>query len=93
MNVTNDSAASMDLKLRPNHDPDGKPVLEWTSGTEQSTMLCDFLYERDDTPVNWVFPSDAEATPQQTYSPPVATNAAPGYTCSAIFWDNRSAYW
>jgi hypothetical protein len=47
MNVTNDTAASMDLKLRPNHDPAGKPVLEWTSGTEQSTMLCDFLYESD----------------------------------------------
>jgi clan AA aspartic protease (TIGR02281 family) len=82
MNVTNDSAASMDLKLRPNHDPDGKPVLEWTSVTEQSTMLCDFLYERDNTPVNWAFPSGAEATPQQTYSPPAATNAAPGYTCT-----------
>ena len=57
-NVTNDTAAPMDLKLRPNHDPAGKPVLEWTSGTESSTMLCEFLYEKDYTPANWVsFPS------------------------------------
>ena len=56
-NVTNDTAASMDLMLRPNHDPAGKPVLEWTSGTEQSTMLCNLLYETDITPVNSGFAS------------------------------------
>jgi clan AA aspartic protease (TIGR02281 family) len=84
MNVTNDTAASMDLKLRPNHDPAGKPVLEWTSGTEQSTMLCDFLYESDNTPVNWVFPPGPQPdAPQQAYTPPaVETNSAPGYTCT-----------
>ena len=84
MNVTNDTAASMDLKLRPNHDPAGKPVLEWTSGTEQSTMLCDFLYESDNTPVNWASPPGAQPdAPQQAYNPPVAeTNSAPGYTCT-----------
>lgn len=90
MNVTNDIAASMDLKLRPNHDPDGKPVLEWTSGTEQSTMLCDFLYERDNTPVNWVFPPGAqpdtppavaEATPEDTSpQPDVKTITQPTIT-------------
>ena len=84
MNVTNDTAAPMDLKLRPNHDPDGKPVLEWTSGTEQSTMLCDFLYERDITSANWSSPPGAHPdTSQQAYNPPaVETNSAPGYTCT-----------
>ena len=74
----------MDLKLRPNHDPAGKPLLECKSGTEQSTMLCDFLYERDNTPVNWVFPPGPQQdTPQQAYNPPaVAPNSAPGYTCT-----------
>jgi hypothetical protein len=74
----------MDLKLRPNHDAAGKPVLEWTSGTEQSTMLCDFLYERDNTPVNWVSAPDSQPdTPQQSYVPPTAaTNSVPGYTCT-----------
>jgi predicted aspartyl protease len=83
-NVTNDTVASMNLKLRPNHDPAGKPVLEWTSGTEQSTMLCDFLYESDNTPVNWASPPAAQPdAPQQAYNPPVAeTNSAPGYTCT-----------
>ena len=82
MNVTNDTAAPMDLKLRPNHDSDGKPVLEWTSGTEQSTMLCDFLYETDNTPINWSFVPQPDA-PQQAYNPPaVETNSSPGYTCT-----------
>jgi hypothetical protein len=31
--LSNNTAAPMDLKLRPNHDPSGTPVLEWTSGT------------------------------------------------------------
>jgi predicted aspartyl protease len=83
-NVTNDTAAPMDLKLRPNHDPAGKLVLEWTSGTEQSTMLCDFLYERDVTPVNWASPPGAqpdmppavaETTPE--IIPPATTAYAP----------------
>jgi hypothetical protein len=83
-NVTNDTAAPMDLKLRPNHDPDGKPVLEWTSGGEESTMLCDFLYEKDYTPANWVAlpgaqpdmpPAVAEATPE--IIPPATTAYAP----------------
>ena len=78
MNVINDTAAPMDLKLRPNHDPAGKLVLEWTSGAEQSTMLCDFLYERDITPVNWVSPPGAQ---------PAVAEATPG-----IFWFNSSSY-
>ena len=83
-NVTNDTAAPMDLKLRPNHDPAGKPVLEWTSGTESSTMLCEFLYEKDYTPANWVSfptaqpdpPAVAESTPETTI-PPSTTALAP----------------
>ena len=83
-NVTNDTAAPMDLKLRPNHDPAGKPVLEWTSDTESSTMLCDFLYEKDYTPANWVSfpgaqpdpPAVAESTPETTV-PPLTTALAP----------------
>jgi clan AA aspartic protease (TIGR02281 family) len=71
-NVTNDTAAPMGLKLRPNHDPAGKLVLEWTSGTEQSTMLCDFLYERDITPVNWASPPGA-----QPDTPPAVAEIAP----------------
>jgi gag-polyprotein putative aspartyl protease len=82
-NVTNDTATPMDLKLRPNHDPAGKPVLEWTSGTESSTMLCDFLYEKDYTPANWVSfpgaqpdpPAVAESTPETTIPP--STTALP----------------
>ena len=74
--VTNDTAAPMDLKLRPNRDPDGKPVLEWTSGGEQSTMLCEFLYEKDNTPVNWV---SLPVSPVD--NPPAVTNN-PGYTCT-----------
>ena len=83
-NVTNDTAAPMDLKLRSNHDPAGNPVLEWTSGTESSTMLCEFLYERDNTPANWVSlpsaqpdpPAVAESTPETTI-PPSTTALAP----------------
>jgi clan AA aspartic protease (TIGR02281 family) len=83
-NVTNDTVAPMDLKLRPNHDPAGNPVLEWTSGTESSTMLCEFLYEKDYTPANWVSlpsaqpdpPVVAESTPE-TAIPPSTTALAP----------------
>jgi hypothetical protein len=82
--VTNDTAAPMNLKLRPNHDPAGNQVLEWTSGTESSTMLCEFLYEKDYTPANWVsLPSVqpdpsavAESTPETTV-PPYTTGLAP----------------
>ena len=47
-------------------------------------MLCDFLYEGDNTPVNWVFPPGPQPdAPQQAYTPPaVETNSAPGYTCT-----------
>jgi clan AA aspartic protease (TIGR02281 family) len=83
-NVTNDAAAPMDLKLRPNHDPDGKPVLEWTSGGEESTMLCDFLYEKDYTPANWVsLPGTFEAPPpvvaEAPQSAPTCMSGTPSY--------------
>ena len=76
--VSNDTAAPMNLKLRPNRDPTGNLVLEWGSGSESSTMLCEYLYEKDVTPVNWVVPPGTEVAP-----PAVAENtpAPPGYTC------------
>jgi gag-polyprotein putative aspartyl protease len=74
INVANDTAAPMNMKLRNNHDPAGKPVLEWTSGTENSTMLCEFLYENDYTPANWILPPPAEtpSTAAPNYAPPLA---------------------
>jgi hypothetical protein len=94
MNVANDTAAPMNMKLRNNHDPAGKPVLERTSGTENSTMLCEFLYENDYTPANWILPPAAETPPvvaeaTQTYPPPVdepvSNSVLPNNTSSSVF--------
>jgi clan AA aspartic protease (TIGR02281 family) len=78
--VFNDTAATMDLELRPNHNPTGKPVLEWTSGTIHSTMLCDYLYEKDATPVNWTIP---HSTAHDVPLPLVTDNGTiPGSLCT-----------
>jgi hypothetical protein len=90
INVSNNTAAPMDLKLRPNHDPSGNPVLEWTSGTVQSIMLCVNIDDTDIRPDRWVDMPDAvaEGAPPTTYPQPDTTDTAStcmsgstGYPC------------
>jgi hypothetical protein len=73
--VSNDTSSPIDLKLRPNHSPTGKPVLEWTSGSIRSTMLCEYMYDRDIMPVNWTLPPWV----QPDVAPPVVADTEPVY--------------
>ena len=84
INVSNDTAPTMDLKLRSNHDPSGNPVLEWASDTIRlhSMMLCVNIDDTDIRPDRWIDPPHVPpayvppayvptiSTPVEAYVPP-----------------------
>jgi hypothetical protein len=91
ISVGNNGNPAIDMTLRQNTDPSApNTVLEWTSGTVHSIMLCVNVDDTDVQPVRWVDPPNTAptSTPVEAYVPPepdVKTIVDPAQSASSGF--------